>query len=150
MTPDTTPSTPVTREINNDQLKKKEVFLVINPNADGGRVERIWEDKIKPLIDNYDLKYDFEFTSSPQQAMEVARTRVNEGYNIICSVGGDGTANEVLNGILNAEKPGIFSAIPVGTGDAPTAYGIPEGDLEAAVQCLVEGQNKTFDVGYCE
>ncbi|MHA2174691.1 MAG: diacylglycerol/lipid kinase family protein, partial [Candidatus Hodarchaeales archaeon] len=65
-------------------------------------------------------------------------------------MGGDGTANEVLNGILKAEKPGIFSVIPIGTGDATTAYGIPEGDLEAAVQCLVKGQNKIFDVGYCE
>jgi len=129
----------------------KEVFLVINPVAAGGRVETLWRDQIKPLVDSHDLEYDFEFTSSPQHAVEIARTRVNEGYKIICSVGGDGTANEVLNGILKAEKTGIFSAIPVGTGnDLPTAYGIPEGDLEAAVQCLVKGQNKTFDVGYCE
>ncbi|MHA2332859.1 MAG: diacylglycerol/lipid kinase family protein [Candidatus Hodarchaeales archaeon] len=128
----------------------KEFFLVINPVAAGGRVETIWEDQIKPLVDNYDLDYDFEFTSSPQHAIEIARTRVNEGYKIICSVGGDGTANEVLNGILKAEKQAIFAAIPVGTVDAPIAYGIPEGDLEAAVQCLVEGQNKIFDVGYCE
>lgn len=102
----------------------KEVFLVINPVAYGGRVETIWEDQIKPLVDKYDLEYDFEFTSSPQHAIEIARTRVNEGYKIICSVGGDGTANEVLNGILKAEKTAIFSAIPVGTGDdIPTVYG---------------------------
>ncbi len=129
----------------------KEVFLVINPFAAGGRVETIWRDEIKPLVDSHDLEYDFEFTSSPQHAIEIAKTRVNEGYKIICSVGGDGTANEVLNGILKAEKPGVFSAIPVGTGDdIPTVFGIPEGDLKAAVQCLVKGQNKTFDVGYCE
>jgi len=150
MTPDTNPSELVTQEINKVKTKKKEVFLVINPDASGGRGETIWEDQIKPLIDNYDLEYDFEFTSSPQHATEIARTRVNEGYKIICSVGGDGTANEVLNGILTAEKIGVFSSIPVGTGDATTAFGIPEGDLEAAVLCLVEGQNKIFDVGYCE
>ncbi|MFX1515156.1 MAG: diacylglycerol/lipid kinase family protein [Promethearchaeota archaeon] len=129
----------------------KEVFLVINPVAAGGRVEKIWKDQIKPLLDNQNLDYDFEFTSAPQHAIEIARTRVNEGYKIICSVGGDGTANEVLNGILRAEKPGVFTAIPVGTGDdIPTVFGIPEGDLEAAVECLVHGQNRTFDVGYCE
>ena len=129
----------------------KETFLVINSVAGGGRVKKICENQIKPLIDTSGLEYDFEFTSSPQHAIEIAKTRVNEGYKVICSVGGDGTANEVLNGILQAEKPGIFSAIPVGTGDdIPTAYGIPEGDLEAAVECLVQGQNKTFDVGYCE
>ncbi|MFX0065507.1 MAG: diacylglycerol/lipid kinase family protein [Candidatus Hermodarchaeota archaeon] len=129
----------------------KEAFLVINPVAARGQVETMWRDEIKPLVDSHDLDYDFEFTTSPQHAMEIARTRVNEGYKIICSVGGAGTANEVLNGILTADKPGIFSAIPVGTGDdIPTVFGIPEGDLEAAVECLVNGQNKTFDVGYCE
>ncbi len=129
----------------------KDVFIVINPASAGGRVETIWKDQIKPLVDSHDLEYDFEFTSSPQHAMEIARTRVDDGYKIICAVGGAGTSNEVLNGILKAEKPGVFAAIPVGTGDdIPTAYGIPEGDLEAAVQCLVNGQNKTFDVGYCE
>ncbi|MHA1945470.1 MAG: diacylglycerol/lipid kinase family protein [Candidatus Hodarchaeales archaeon] len=150
MTPDTTPSELVTQEIDENKSKIKEVFLVINPDAGGGRVKTIWEDQIKPLVDNYNLEYDFEFTSSPQHAIEIARTRINEGYKIICSVGGDGTANEVLNGILNADKPGVFSVIPVGTGDAGTAYGIPEGDFEAAVKCLVEGENKTFDVGYCK
>ncbi|MHA1978768.1 MAG: diacylglycerol/lipid kinase family protein, partial [Candidatus Hodarchaeales archaeon] len=129
----------------------KEAFLVINPVAAGGRVKTLWEKKIKPLVDESTLEYDFEFTSSPHQAIEIARSRVNEGYKVICSLGGDGTANEVINGILKADKPGIFSAIPVGTGsDVPTTYGIPENDLEAAVQCLVNGQNKTFDVGYCE
>ncbi len=151
MIPDASPSELVTQELDSDELRKKEIFLVINPVAAGGRVETIWRDQIKPLMDNLDLEYDFEFTSSPQHAIEIARTRVDEGYKILCSVGGDGTANEVLNGVLKAKKKGIFAAIPVGTGDdVPTAYGIPEGDLDTAVQCLVKGQDKTFDVGYCE
>ncbi len=56
----------------------KEVFLVINPVAAGGRVETIWRDDIKPLLDKSELEYDFEFTSSPQHAMKIARTRVDE------------------------------------------------------------------------
>ena len=130
---------------------KKEFFLVINPVAAGGRVETLWNEQIKPLVDDDDLEYDFEFTTHAQHALEIAKTRVNEGYRVICSIGGDGTANEVLNGVLKAEKPGVFAAIPAGTGnDIPTAYGIPEGDLKESVDCLVKGQNKTFDVGYCE
>lgn len=129
----------------------KEFFLIINPAAGGGRVEKMWNEQIKPLVDDQGLKYDFEFTTHSQHAIEIAQTRVNEGYRIICSIGGDGTANEVLNGVLKAEKPGVFAAIPVGTGDdIPTTYGIPEGDLEAAVVCLLNGQNKVFDIGYCE
>ena len=151
MTPNTTSFNLVTQEIDKAKTKKREIFIVINPVAAGGRVKTIWEDQIKPLVDSYDLEYDFQFTSHSQQAIEIARTRVNEGYRIICAVGGDGTANEVLNGILQADNKGIFSAIPIGTGDdTPTVFGIPEGDIEAAVQCLVQGQDKVFDVGYCK
>ncbi|MHA2224502.1 MAG: diacylglycerol/lipid kinase family protein [Candidatus Hodarchaeales archaeon] len=129
----------------------KKFFLIINPTAAGGRVENIWNDQIKPLIDEFGLDHDFEFTSYPGHAIEIARTRVNEGYQIICAIGGDGTSNEVLNGILEAEKQGIFAAIPVGTGnDIPSSFGIPEGDVEAAFNCLVKGQDKSFDVGYCK
>ncbi len=151
MTPENSPTELVTYEGDKTNVSGKEIFLVINPVAAGGRVKTLWEEQIKPLMDNYDLEYDFEFTSPSYQAIDIARTKVNEGYKIICAVGGDGTANEVLNGILTAEERGVFSAIPVGTGnDTPTVFGIPEEDVEAAVQCLVQGQNKNFDVGYCE
>ena len=132
-------------------LSNKEVFIVINPTAAGGRTKNIWEEQIQPLLHQYTINYDFEFTSAPLHAIEIAKKRINEGYRIICSVGGDGTANEVINGILKADKSGIFAAIPIGTGnDTPTAFGIPEDDIEAAVECLANGQDKSFDVGYCQ
>ena len=81
----------------------------------------------------------------------MARTRVNEGYKVICSVGGDGTANEIINGILKADKKGIFAAFAIGTGnDVPTVFGLPEMDIEASVDCLINGKEKAFDLGYCE
>ncbi|NHJ00770.1 MAG: diacylglycerol kinase family lipid kinase [Candidatus Heimdallarchaeota archaeon] len=129
----------------------KEYFMVVNPTAAGGRVHTQWTEKIKPLLDEKHIEYDFQLTENPLQAIDIARTKVNEGYKIICSVGGDGTANEVVNGILKAEKPGIFSAFAIGTGnDIPTTYGIPEMDIEAAFDCLINGMDKKFDIGYCE
>jgi diacylglycerol kinase (ATP) len=131
----------------------KEYFLVINPIAAGHRVERIWPEKVQPLIEDYNIEYDFEFTQYPRHATDIAKKRVNEGYRIICAIGGDGTSNEVINGILKSDKnkEGVFAAIPLGTGDdIPTAFGIPEGNLEAAVRCLAKGLDKKFDVGYCE
>ncbi|WP_455140427.1 diacylglycerol/lipid kinase family protein [Candidatus Hodarchaeum mangrovi] len=124
--------------------------MIINPTAGGGRVKKQWPEIIKPLIDEIGIDYDFEFTSYPHHAIDIAKQRVSEGYEIICAIGGDGTANEVLNGILKADKKGIFAAIPLGSGDdIPTVFGIPEKDLNAAIQCLVNGSNLSFDVGYC-
>ncbi|MFX0149350.1 MAG: diacylglycerol/lipid kinase family protein [Candidatus Hodarchaeota archaeon] len=128
-----------------------EYFFVINPTAGGGRVVKLWSDQIKPLLDEYNIQYEFEFTTHPQHAIEITMTQIEAGYHIICSIGGDGTANEVLNGIMKAEKKGVFAAFTVGTGnDIPSTFGIPEEDIETSIRCLVEGQDKTFDVGYCE
>ena len=128
----------------------KEYFLIINPTAAGGRVEKVWEKQIKPFLDER-LKYDYEFTTHPGHATDIARTRVNEGYKVICTVSGDGTHNEAMNGILRADRPGVFAAFTVGTGnDIPTVFGIPEGDIDALVDCLINGKNMKFDLGYCE
>ncbi len=127
----------------------KEFFMVVNPTAAGGRVEKIWKKKIVPKIDSK-LEYDFEYTTGIGHALELAKQKSNEGYKVICSVGGDGTANEVINGVLKAEKKSIFSAFTVGTGnDIPTVFGIPEGDIDAIIESLITGQDKKFDVGYC-
>ncbi|MHA1971881.1 MAG: diacylglycerol/lipid kinase family protein [Candidatus Hodarchaeales archaeon] len=126
-------------------------FMIVNPTAGGGRVAKLWPDKVIPLLEEYELKCEYQFTEYPKHAIEIAKDKVDEGYTLICSVGGDGTANEVINGILHANEGGVFGAIPLGSGDdIPTAFGIPEKDLTAAIQCLKEGQNLKFDVGYCE
>jgi diacylglycerol kinase family enzyme len=66
-------------------------------------------------------------------------------------VGGDGTSNEVFNGLLQARTGASFAAIPVGSGnDVPTAFGIPEKDLAAAIACLRDGHDLTFDLGYAK
>ncbi|MFW9778049.1 MAG: diacylglycerol/lipid kinase family protein [Candidatus Heimdallarchaeota archaeon] len=128
-----------------------EVFFVVNPTAAGGRVGKIWTNQIHPLLEANGIDFDFKTTTDQGNAINVAQERVNEGYRIICSVGGDGTSNEVLNGVLKAKKPGIFAAFPVGTGnDIPISFGIPDTNIEEMYDCLVSGQDKEFDVGYCE
>lgn len=128
----------------------KNLFLIVNATAAGGRVGKIWKNKIQPLMDSR-FDYDFEFTGHIGHALEIAKLKSNEGYKVICAVGGDGTANEVINGILKADKSSIFSAFTVGTGnDIPTAFGIPEGDINAILDSLESGIDKQFDVGYCE
>ena len=129
----------------------KDFFMVVNPAAGGGRVFNQWNNEIKPLLDERGLNYDFQLTEYPLHAIDIARSKSNEGYKIICSVGGDGTANEVVNGILKADNPAIFAAFAIGTGnDIPSTYGIPELDIKAGFECLVNGIDKQFDIGYYE
>jgi diacylglycerol kinase (ATP) len=128
-----------------------EVFFVVNPIAAGGRAKKTWMNQIKPILDNNNFEYEYELTTHRGHAIELARIGVDNGFRIVCAVGGDGTSNEVINGVLKAEKPGTFSAFPIGTGnDIPVTFGIPDDEIESMFECLVHGQDRKFDVGYCE
>ena len=128
-----------------------EFFFVVNPTAAGGRAEKTWIKQVKPFLDENNLEYEYEMTTHRGHAIEIAQTRVNDGFRVICAVGGDGTSNEVINGVLKAEKQGTFSAFPIGTGnDIPVTFGLPDDEIESMFDCLVHGQDKQLDVGYCE
>jgi len=93
---------------------------------------------------------DIVMTVAPGDAAGAAREAVGAGYGRLFVAGGDGTLNEVLNGV--AGVPGaleevVFGLIPLGTGnDFARALGIPEG-AEEALGVLLEGREVRVDVG---
>lgn len=126
-------------------------FLIVNPAAQMGRVRRRWEQELRPALDAAGIAYTFELTRAPGHAGELAAEAATKGRPVVCAVGGDGTSNEVFNGLLKARTGASFAVIPVGSGDdIPTAFGIPEQDPGAAIACLRDGQDLSFDVGYAK
>src|SRR3712207_2420921 len=93
---------------------------------------------------------DIVMTVAPGDALEAARRSAREGYDRLFVGGGDGTLNEVLNGVAAVEgglDGVIFGLIPLGTGnDFADALGLPE-DVEAALGVLLEGSEVRVDVG---
>jgi YegS/Rv2252/BmrU family lipid kinase len=96
-----------------------------------------------------------KFTQRSGQAIELAEAAASEGYDVVAAAGGDGTANEVLNGLARACRAGspgtpvpAMGILPVGRGnDFAFGAGIPH-DLEAACRILVQGQRRRIDVGH--
>lgn len=75
------------------------VLAIVNPASANGVTGKEWpqfESKIKEA----GIKLDVEYTQYPLHATEIARNALKSNYNIIVSVGGDGTMNEVLNGFF--------------------------------------------------
>lgn len=93
---------------------------------------------------------DIVMTVAQGDALEAAARSAREGYERLFVAGGDGTLNEVLNGVAGVAgglERVTFGLIPLGTGnDFADALGLPE-DVEAAVRVLLEGRAVGVDVG---
>jgi YegS/Rv2252/BmrU family lipid kinase len=92
--------------------------VIMNPAARKGGSGENWVN-VEPLLKQYLDDFDVSFTERPGHARELAHRALDDGYERFIPIGGDGTANEVLNGLtangalLNPNT--IMSVIPAGT-----------------------------------
>lgn len=106
--------------------------------------------RVRQLLQEHGLAFDMVYTEWPGHASELAQSASQNGYAVVVAVGGDGTANEVLNGLMQApsrDERLPLGVLPVGTGnDFAHGIGVP-GDLGAACRCLARGHTRRIDVG---
>jgi YegS/Rv2252/BmrU family lipid kinase len=121
----------------------KKFKLIANPGAGRGRGKSLIP-RIVELLRLRDLTFNLEFTRAPGDAGRIARDSLDV-FDVIVAVGGDGTINELLPGMVHSGKP--LAVIPAGSGnDFIKSLHIPN-DLEKAVDVLVRGQTRVIDVG---
>ena len=91
------------------------------------------------------IKLDIEFTKYPKHAMELAKGAKNN-YDMVIVAGGDGTINEVINGIIDSKI--ILAIIPFGsTNVLALELGIPFNVKEAS-ELITHGKRLKIDLGY--
>lgn len=109
----------------------KHVFIV-NPLAGGGKSLKASR-RIETICKRDNLDYIIRYTSGPLDATRITKEYKDEEC-IIYSVGGDGTMNEVLNGIVGSKN--LFAIVPAGSGN----------DFTRALNSMEEVR-KTIDIG---
>jgi len=123
--------------------------VILNPTAGKGRGARIEGELQRYLLENK-LAFDLARTSARGHATELAAQAASDGYETVVAVGGDGTSNEVVNGLLAAADGAHTAAlglIPVGSGsDFAYSLGVPT-DLEAACRHLAKSSIRAVDAG---
>jgi len=132
-------------------LKHKIILNPISGRGTAGRARPLIEERLHTL----GVDFDLVCTERPWHAADLAEQAVREGYGVVVSASGDGTANEVLNGLMRpveaagmASKPGVAMGIlAIGRGnDMACGLGIPPG-VEAGCQVLAKGVRRRVDVG---
>lgn len=125
-------------------------MVIVNPNAGKGKGEKDWE-KISTLLQKEKISFTVRFTEKKGHAIHFALEAIAAGFRNIITVGGDGTLNEVVNGVfssgLSRTTDVALSMIPVGTGnDWGRMFGIPL-DYEKAVKIIAENKRLVHDIG---
>lgn len=124
--------------------------FIVNPRAAGGRLGRGWpaaEGRLTSLVQDPQVT----FTTGAGSAAALAREALEAGERDLCVVGGDGTVNEAVNGILSAadavQRGARLTILPVGSGhDYAKTLGLPSG-LGRAAETLRSEAFREVDVG---
>ena len=125
-------------------------MIIVNPNAGVQKGTKEWP-KIHRIIEKEGVDHDFLLTEHKDHAIHLARKSIEKGYRKIVVVGGDGTLNEVLNGIFLQQtcpvQDIIMGMIPIGTGnDWCRMFNVPF-EYEGAVKLLKQQNTFVQDVG---
>lgn len=122
--------------------------VIINPAAGAGRTARRWTDVTQALRDA-GLAPDFVLTDGPGHATDLAAHAARSGLDLVIAVGGDGTAHEVANGLLQHHAPPPLGLIQTGTGsDLTRVLALPRG-IAAQAALIARAQPQPFDIGWC-
>jgi diacylglycerol kinase (ATP) len=125
--------------------------VVVNPVAGGGRTRRAWP-RLRAVLDRGDIEFQAVETSGVGGGIELARMAVRDGWPMVVAVGGDGTVNEVVNGVIDASGSAIAAVgvIPTGRGrDVCRNLGIASDPMIAARR-LIEAEEVVVDAGFVE
>ena len=115
-------------------------LVILNPAARSDKASRLRE-RIAALSGGASMR----LTSEAGDARDIAAEAVREGFEVIIAAGGDGTLNEVVNGIGGA--PVRLGILPVGTMNVfATELGIPQGNLERAWSIIEQGNVVEVDL----
>jgi YegS/Rv2252/BmrU family lipid kinase len=129
-------------------MKGKRACLVINPHA-GQNVTKITD--LVAVLSAAGWRTEIAVKEYAGHSMELATSAAKANYDLVIGYGGDGTLNQVLNGVLNARGcQSIVGVIPGGTANVWAAeIGVPDDPVKAALT-LINSEARKIDIGHVE
>jgi YegS/Rv2252/BmrU family lipid kinase len=121
-------------------------LVIVNPTSAGGATGDVWAKTASDFSRHFGA-FSVEFTKGRGDGKRIAFEAATKGRRFIIACGGDGTINEVANGILESGSEAELGILPSGTGgDFRRTLEIPAFSANAA-RYLKEGKTKIIDVG---
>jgi len=127
---------------------KKKILFIINPISGVGRhktVEKLIDEKLNRIVFDYELAY----TKASKHAIELSKKAVEEKFNIVVAVGGDGSVNEVGRSLINTDA--ALAILPCGSGNGTARHLKIPMNLVKAMQVINQGNAikvDTFNINH--
>ena len=122
-----------------------ERYCLIANRTSGSGSAGAYIDRVKEQLSARGVDFEIRETQRPGHATELSKAAVDEGFDVIVVVGGDGTLRETALSVVHTDR--ILGLLPCGTGnDYARALGIPT-DMVAALDILLNGETRTVDAG---
>lgn len=123
---------------------KSKMLIIANPTAGANKASKIIP-LVEEILKKKGIDYVFEITRCKGDETGIARDGIKKGFKLITALGGDGTVNQVVNGIMGSGV--TLGIIPAGTGsDLVKTLNIPV-KTEDAVDVFLNGKEHLIDIG---
>jgi YegS/Rv2252/BmrU family lipid kinase len=128
-------------------------FIVVNPVSGGGRARRRWP-LLSAALDRHGIEYESATTAQAGHAVRLARQAITRGHRRLLALGGDGSFNELVNGLFAQREVPLGQLVaavaPLGTGnDWARALQVPD-DPELLAMAMLRGRSRRVDMGVAE
>jgi diacylglycerol kinase (ATP) len=121
-------------------------LFIVNPIAGKGKAKEMIP-FIEKTCERQNVEYEIVYTTGPKDGIKLAKEGVENGFQKIISVGGDGTLNEVVNGIAGSDV--VLGVIPGGTGNDFIRSVYTNVAIEKIVENAIIGIPKKIDLAKC-
>lgn len=129
----------------------KKARVIYNPTSGKELLKKNLADILQALEDFGYETSTFSTTSEKNSAKNEARRVAEQGFSLVVAAGGDGTINEVVNGIAPLKKRPKMAIIPAGTtNDYARALKIPRDNIKAAAEVIKKEQTVKMDIGHTD
>lgn len=124
--------------------------VIINPSASNGKAGKKWKN-IEAVLRQANITFTVHRSEQPLHCIEIAKLLIEQGARKLIGIGGDGTNNEIINGLMQQNSiptnEVVYGFIPVGTGnDWVKTHNIPR-DITKAVAIIKAGKTTLQDIG---
>jgi diacylglycerol kinase (ATP) len=118
-----------------------DTVVILNPTAGSLDTNRDWQERVESIACGWPIRT----TSHAEEAAALARSAVEEGFGRIVAAGGDGTVNQVANGIAGSNA--VLGILPIGTINVfAMELGLPANDLKLCWDIVAAGNVRLVDL----